>query len=186
MGEDVHRHFGRESLEIIEMERHVRCSRELVRQLAMKHREWPARTGDPHGVERAESVRESHDEIVGKLAPEGIVPAELTSACNLVRLERVEILAHSLDRFHGERDIGGKMIGHAGAYAARANLINELPDRERAIRHRSVRMAVDRGPAGHGLPGWNGSKCVRAVSGAGEAGLGTGAACGRTVFTSIG
>ena len=60
-----------------------------------------------------------------------------------------------------------EMIGDARPHAARADCLDELLDRQRAIRHRGVRVTVDRSPAGHGLDGWNGSKCVRAVSGLG-------------------
>ena len=39
-----------------------------------------ARARDVHGVQRAERVREARGEVVGQLAPQRIVPAELAAA----------------------------------------------------------------------------------------------------------
>ena len=89
---------------------------ELVRKLALEHAHARAVVGDVHRVQRADAVREARGEIVGKLAPERVVPAELAAARNVVGLERVEILAHTpRSDFTAWRDVRGEMVGRRSA-----------------------------------------------------------------------
>jgi hypothetical protein len=91
-------------------------------------------------------MREAADEVLGELAPEGVVPAELSAARDLVSVQLVEVLADPLRGVEGPAHVARDVVGDARPDAAPVRDVDQFGDRQLAVRHRRVRVAVERAP----------------------------------------
>jgi hypothetical protein len=78
-------------------------------------------------------VREAGEKVVRQFAPQGIVPAELGTPRDRMRLQALDVRPRSVDRFHAVHHVARDVVRHAWPHAKRANALNELGDFQRSI-----------------------------------------------------
>ena len=110
-------------------------------------------------------MRQAGEEVVRQLAPQCIMPAELGSPRDWMRLQQIDVRPRRFHRFHAVHHIAGHVVRHTRPHAERANALHELGDFQGSIGAGGMRVAIHRLPFAHGI--LNGSGTVRAVSRAG-------------------
>jgi len=141
VGEDVDGHLGGKALEILDVRVHVILGIEPGRPRAGEGVQQGA-VGKEDRVEAADAVGEAGREIVRQLAPELVVPAELSTAEDVVAFELVEVGANLGHRVERTADVARAMISDARPDSAGAHLGDELFDREDAVRESRVGVEV--------------------------------------------
>src|SRR5689334_9028725 len=92
-------------------------------------------------------MSEATDQIIGQLAPERVMPAELAAAEDVVVVvERVEIGARLVDGADGTLHVRGDVVRDARPNESRTGNGDELVDREAAVGEGRMRVTVDRLP----------------------------------------
>jgi hypothetical protein len=84
-------------------------------------------------VERPETVCKSRGEILRKLTPQRVVPAELAASRDGIPVQLVEVGTDAVDRRDGSANVARDVVADARPHAPSGYALDDLRNIERAV-----------------------------------------------------